>query len=80
MVNTCVVYGCTNRSTDGHSELKFFDIPKIVKHQGNRTEELTTERRRLWLARINNVTYLRVNVLILIGSQILRGKYVNKNV
>jgi hypothetical protein len=57
MVNTCVVYGCTHLSTDGDSDLKFFDIPKIVKHQGNRTEELTTERRRLWLARINRVNF-----------------------
>ena len=57
MVNTCVVYGCTHRSTYGDSDLKFFDIPKIVKHQGNRTEELTTERRRLWLARINRANF-----------------------
>ena len=57
MVNTCVVYGCTHRSTDGDSNLKFFDIPKIVKHQGNRTEELTTERRRLWRKSILASTY-----------------------
>ena len=51
------VCGCTHRSTDGDSDLKFFDTPKIVKHQGNQTEKLTTERRRLWLTRINRANF-----------------------
>jgi hypothetical protein len=57
MVNTCVVFGCTNRSTPGNSDLKFFDLPKVIVSQGKRTEELTTERRRLWLARINRAKF-----------------------
>lgn len=47
MVNTCVVYGCTNRSQSGENSLKFYEIPKVIVHQGRVTEELTKERRRL---------------------------------
>ncbi|CAC5403235.1 unnamed protein product [Mytilus coruscus] len=57
MVNTCVVYGCTNRSKPGDTDLKFFDIPKLIKHQGIQTEELSIERRRVWLARINRANF-----------------------
>ena len=57
MVNTCVVWGCTNRSKPGDTDLKFFDIPKVIKHQGIQTEQLSTERRRLWLARINRANF-----------------------
>ncbi|XP_048749237.2 uncharacterized protein LOC125661304 [Ostrea edulis] len=57
MVNTCVVWGCTNRSRPGDSSLKFFDIPKVIEHQGIQTKELTSERRRIWLARINRADF-----------------------
>lgn len=57
MVNTCVVWGCTNRSKPGDSSLKFFDIPKVIEHQGIQTKELTSERRRIWLARINRADF-----------------------
>ena len=57
MVNTCVVVGCTNRSSHVEKNLKFFEIPKLIKHQGVQTEELSTERRRLWLSRINRANF-----------------------
>ncbi|XP_061180824.1 uncharacterized protein LOC133189472 [Saccostrea echinata] len=58
MVNTCVVWGCTNRSKAGDSSLRFYDIPKVIEHQGIQTKELTSERRRIWLARINRADFL----------------------
>ena len=57
MVNTCVVWGCKNRSNGADTHLKFFDIPKVISHQGIQTKDLSNERRRLWLARINRAGF-----------------------
>ncbi|XP_061182386.1 uncharacterized protein LOC133190715 [Saccostrea echinata] len=57
MVNTCVLWGCTRRSKPGDTAVKFYDIPKVIKHLGDETEELIIERRRLWLARINRADF-----------------------
>ncbi|XP_024919482.1 zinc finger protein 658B-like [Cynoglossus semilaevis] len=57
MVNTCVVSGCTNRAGKGDRKLKFFVIPKVICHQGKLTEDISTERRMLWLSRINRVNF-----------------------
>lgn len=43
--------------TVGGNSLKFYEIPKVIVHQGRVTEELTKERRRLWLARINRANF-----------------------
>lgn len=64
MVNTCVVWGCNNRSVSGDENRRFYDIPKIVKHQGKQTEELSAERRTLWLARINRSDFNPRNVIL----------------
>jgi len=58
MVNTCVVWGCTNRSGVEDSTKKFYNIPKVITHQGRKvTEELSSERRLLWLSRINRANF-----------------------
>ncbi|XP_040565069.1 uncharacterized protein [Lepeophtheirus salmonis] len=48
MVNYCRVVGCHNRN-DKHKHLQFYRLPKIVKSQGEMTEKLSSERRRLWI-------------------------------
>ena len=52
MVNYCRVNGCHNRS-DRDSDKSFYRLPEIIKNQGEKTEELSEERRRLWLARLD---------------------------
>ena len=44
--------GCTNRS-DRNKGISFHSVPAVLKHQGARTEELSAERRRVWIAKIN---------------------------
>lgn len=50
MPHTCIVIGCTNRS--GREKKNFYNIPAIIKHQGEQTEELSMRRRREWIAAI----------------------------
>ena len=52
MVNYCRVYGCTNRS-DREKHLEFYRLPKVIKNQGDACQKLSEERRRLWLAKLN---------------------------
>ncbi|KAL3888493.1 hypothetical protein ACJMK2_000860 [Sinanodonta woodiana] len=51
MVNYCRVVGCHNRS-DRETHLKYYRLPKVVKNQGEECVKLSEERRRLWLARL----------------------------
>ncbi|XP_034023901.1 zinc finger and SCAN domain-containing protein 21-like [Thalassophryne amazonica] len=57
MVNSCVVLGCTNRVNAENKSVRFYDIPRVITHQGERTMELSSERRQLWLARINRENF-----------------------
>ncbi|XP_041843948.1 uncharacterized protein LOC121641751 [Melanotaenia boesemani] len=52
MVNYCRVFGCTNRS-DRQKHLEFYRLPKVIKNQGEECQKLSEERRRLWLAKLN---------------------------
>ncbi|KAK6181846.1 hypothetical protein SNE40_009626 [Patella caerulea] len=49
MVNYCRVAGCHNRS-DRETQLHYYRLPKVIKNQGKECEALSGERRRLWLA------------------------------
>ena len=49
MVNYCRVIGCHNRS-DRETQLQFYRLPKVIKNQGIECEKLSEERRRLWIA------------------------------
>ncbi|CAC5424265.1 unnamed protein product [Mytilus coruscus] len=51
MVNYCRVIGCHNRS-DRETHLQFYRLPKVKKNQGEACEKLCDERRRVWLARL----------------------------
>ena len=52
MVNFCAVVGCANRS-DREMGLRFFRLPSVITHQGEKTHDLSKKRRDLWLARIH---------------------------
>uniref|UniRef100_A0A8C1JC12 THAP-type domain-containing protein n=1 Tax=Cyprinus carpio TaxID=7962 RepID=A0A8C1JC12_CYPCA len=52
MVNYCRVSGCTNR-TDREKHLEYYRLPKVIKNQGEECQRLSEERRRLWLAKLN---------------------------
>ena len=51
MVNYCRVIGCHNNSTR-EKDRHFYRLPEIITNQCKKTSELSTERRRLWLARL----------------------------
>ena len=52
MVRFCCVYGCSNRS-GRDKDVRFFNVPSVISHQGEKTIELSVRRRNLWLANIN---------------------------
>ena len=58
MVNSCCVHGCHNRS-NRERDRHFHNIPAVVRGKDNETEELTSNRRREWLAqlRLKDVTF-----------------------
>ena len=60
----CLMVDCgfnSNRKTRNHLQyeeekgwsVRFFKVPGIISHQGEQTEEVSTERRRKWLSEIN---------------------------
>ena len=52
MVKYCRVKGCTNRK-DREKHLYFYVVPKIESRQGEKHRKLCEERRRKWLAFLN---------------------------
>ena len=56
MVNTCTTFGCRNRADDAVKR-SYYVIPIIRRTEGSRPEQLSTERRELWLARVNRKNY-----------------------
>jgi hypothetical protein len=51
MVNYCAIIGCTR--TGGRDKVSFFRLPAIITNQGEKTQEMSEKRRRLWLSRIS---------------------------
>uniref|UniRef100_A0A8C5GX67 Uncharacterized LOC114473450 n=1 Tax=Gouania willdenowi TaxID=441366 RepID=A0A8C5GX67_GOUWI len=49
MVNFCAVFGCSNTAKPGVQK-SFFRIPAVITTQGEKTEELSRERRKAWIA------------------------------
>ena len=47
----CCVRDCHNRS-DRDRDKKFFSVPFVVSGKGKETKELTSKRRREWLAQL----------------------------
>ena len=48
----CVVVGCSTRS-DRNKVGKFYRLPSIIFHQGQKTLQLTKEWQELWLSHIH---------------------------
>lgn len=62
----CAIIGCGNRGMRDKSK-SFYCLPAIIECEGEKTRELSENRRRCWLAAINradikpeNYPYLRV--------------------
>ena len=56
MVRVCAVIGCSKRSNRDKG-VRFFVIPTVVVHQGDRIRELTQRRRDLWLSRLHRENF-----------------------
>ena len=52
MPNHSMIVGCGNVSAE-RKDISFFRVPKVIKHQGEQTEKLSVERRRLWITAIS---------------------------
>ncbi|XP_052806086.1 uncharacterized protein LOC128235310 [Mya arenaria] len=65
MVLKCSIYGCNHRK-DREKDLQYYRLPAVITNQGAEWEKLTADRRREWLARINqdfstkNLTNVRI--------------------
>ena len=72
MVNVCSVVGCHNRSNrDGKS---YFTIPGVLSNQGDRTKTLSSDRRSLWLARLNRANFEPSKHTKICSDHFLSGK------
>lgn len=75
MVNSCRVHGCHNRS-DRERHLKYYCLPKVVKNQGQQTKQLSEERRRLWIASLNqNFKGKNLENIRICSSHFVTGKF-----
>ena len=52
MVTSCVIYKCSGKHKKD-CKAGYFHLPGVRKDADTKTLELTNERRRLWLTRIN---------------------------
>ena len=52
----CLVISCGNKTGKKRSnveKVRFFRVPRVIVNQGEYTEELTSERRRMWISAIS---------------------------
>ena len=52
----CLVISCGNKTRKKRSKVekvRFFRVPRVIVNQGEYTEELTSERRRMWISLIS---------------------------
>ena len=52
MIHFCAVFGCGNRSNRDISK-SFYRFPKVKLNQGQVKAKLASDRRKLWIARLN---------------------------
>ena len=71
MVKVCVVSGCSNRQKKGG--VSFFSIPGVIESQGAKTKELSSQRRTLWLARINRKNWSPSSSSRVCGDHFISG-------
>ena len=46
----CIIGNCGSKS--GRERIHFYSVPSIITNQGKEFEELTRERRNLWISAI----------------------------
>ena len=71
----CCVYGCSNRSDKGSGK-SFFKVPSIIKHHGNESLVLSTERRNKWFASINRK---ELNVSVSRDHKVCEDHFIGKS-
>ena len=79
----CAIVGCSNRSGRdkvrfGRDKVTFHRLPAIVKHQGPQMLEITTERRKAWLAAISreDLKGKKLNNVFVCSCHFVNGKFV----
>ncbi|XP_046360599.2 peroxynitrite isomerase THAP4-like [Haliotis rufescens] len=72
MVNCCSVRGCSNRSNrDGKS---YHSIPAVIINQGDRTRELSEQRRAQWIAKLGRENYSPTKYTKICSDHFVSGK------
>ncbi|XP_046576908.1 THAP domain-containing protein 1-like [Haliotis rubra] len=72
MVNCCSVRGCSNRSNrDGKS---YHSIPAVIVNQGDRTRELSEQRRAQWIAKLGRDNYTPTKYTKICSDHFVSGK------
>ncbi|XP_068680295.1 uncharacterized protein [Montipora foliosa] len=57
----CIIGNCGSKS--GRDSIRFYSVPSIITNQGEEFEELTRERRNLWISAIDRADLKTKNVL-----------------
>ena len=57
----CIIGNCESKS--GQDNIRFYSVPSIITNQGEEFEELTRERRNLWISAIDRADLKTNNVL-----------------
>ena len=57
----CIIGNCGSKS--GRDSIRFYCVPSIITNQGEEFEELTRERRNLWISAIDRADLKTKNVL-----------------
>jgi len=71
------IVGCSNRS--GRDKVTFHRLPVVVKHQGPQMLEITSERRKAWLAAISreDLKGKRLDKVFICSHHFVNSKFVD---
>ncbi|XP_060561604.1 uncharacterized protein LOC132721334 [Ruditapes philippinarum] len=74
MVLKCAIIGCSNRK-DREKDLQYYRLPAVIKNQGIECEKLSDDRRREWLANINqNFKDKNIDNIRICSAHFISGK------
>ena len=71
----CAIVNCSNRH--GRDNKSFFRLSKVIEHQGDKTRELSKERRDKWLANISraDIKSLSLDNIRVCSDHFIEGNY-----
>ncbi|XP_068166667.1 THAP domain-containing protein 1-like [Antennarius striatus] len=72
MVNSCAVFGCTNRST--RDRKSYYVLPSVITNQGDQTKELSEKRRRQWIANLRRTSFTPSRHTRICSDHFISGK------